>query len=107
MECEYIPPIYDLYFDQTYEYFYSLEHNVSDSYVDWRYREKDIFYQKYSRFEYCQEVENIGTDDNPLYTCTKCYEDFYRGYTYLKVTEKTSKVSYCIYAYSDYNKIIV
>ena len=103
MECECIPPIYDLYFDQTYEYFYSLEHNVSDSYVDWRYREKDIFYQKYSRFEYCQEVENIGTDDNPLYTCTKCYEDFYRGYTYLKVTEKTSKLSYCIYTYSDYN----
>ena len=43
------------------------------------------------------EVENLGTEENPLYSCTKCFNDLYYSLdSKLKITEEYSKLSYCL-----------
>ena len=43
-------------------------------------------------------VENIGTETNPIYSCTKCYND-----NYLLVTSNNNNIKYCIYKPNEKN----
>ena len=45
-------------------------------------------------FSHCVEVINLGTNDNPLYSCSKCYSSYYL------YTEEKTNISYCIYYYN-------
>ena len=103
-KCAYLPTVYDNYFDEIYEYYFSLSHDDNYTSQEFQYyRDNDIFYQKYKNYGYCQEAKNIGTEDNPLYTCTKCYEEYYENHPLVKITEENSNVSHCISPYLNKN----
>lgn len=38
------------------------------------YKENDYIYNRYKDYYPCQEAVNLGTEENPLYSCVKCYE---------------------------------
>ena len=38
------------------------------------FKDTDYIYNKIKDFYPCQEAENLATEENPLYSCTKCYE---------------------------------
>ena len=67
------------------------------------------YFEYFFDFSYaisCEEFINIGTEQIPKYTCTRCRED-YVGYDnyfkgYIKITNLTTNTSFCI-SESDYN----
>ena len=69
--------------------------NYKDFYI---FAEHDYIYNRYKNYYPCQEAENLGTDDNPLYSCKKCYEFINKESNKIpiRITEESSKVSYCI-----------
>ena len=73
------------------------------NYTDLYYYEKnpDLYYiykfyiSKYISnhyFSHCVEVINLGSKDNPLYSCIKCSESYHL------FSEEISNISYCIYS---------
>ena len=107
-ECTYIPTLYDSKFERNYEnHFYKnkkQEMTYNDFYL---FKQSDYIYNRYINYYPCQEAENIGNEQNPLYSCTKCYEqlndkiyNFIFNRTPVKITEENSKQNYCVYYYS-------
>ena len=99
--------MYDVYFEDIHEYYFFLYNNLTNNDYDYNkyrkyyeYLNNNYFYNKYiDRFP-CQEIENIGTEDNPLYSCIKCYEFISeKNYKPVRITEENSKVSYCLETY--------
>ena len=94
--CIYAPEI-NGYIDDSYDYdfsnIYAYGKNPSIDYIYKYYYNKYISYYFYG----CLEVINLGTQDNPLYSCIRCSSS-----SYLLLTEENSNISYCIY----YNKIV-
>ena len=106
-QCIFIRTLYDPYFEIKNEmHFYFVNHGQKsyNDYLD--FRKNDYIYQRYNKYYPCQEAENLGTEENPSYSCTKCYEelkiDKTNDYSYYptKVTEVNSKLSYCIVLYT-------
>ena len=99
-KCKYIKTLYDQYFELNYQSHFSLANGESHIYEKYNaFIDNDYIYQKYNKFYYCQEGENLGTEDNPLYTCTKCYENLGKSNQEkygIKITEENSNISYCI-----------
>jgi hypothetical protein len=67
------------------------------------YKENDFFYKQNIYLYPCEESINIGTVENPLYSCIKCYNDSYthkyESTNYpAKVTDVNSKLSFCLEA---------
>ena len=98
-ECVYIKTLFDPRFKASYSNdFYTKnngEVNVNDFYM---FVENDYIYNRYKNYYPCQEAENLGTEDNPLYSCKKCYESINKESNKrpVKITEESSKASYCI-----------
>ena len=78
-ECIYARSLYDVNINSQ---------SISNIYI----------YNRYSKYLPCQEAENLGTEENPLYSCLKCYEflNSNNNALPLKVTEINSKVSFCL-----------
>ena len=101
-ECTYIPTLYDINFERNYEnHFYNIKKEEM-TYIDFvQFKDNDYIYKRYKEYFPCQEAENLGTEDNPLYSCIKCYDQFhdkkFNNYKIpIKITEENSKISYCI-----------
>ena len=91
--CIYLPELNgyvdnDYYYDSEYLYKYE---NKPD--IDYIYKYYFNQYLQYY-FYHCIEVINLGSKDNPLFSCTKCYSS-----TYL-LTDNSTNISYCIYYYN-------
>jgi protein-arginine kinase activator protein McsA len=54
-----------------------------------------FYYNNYISFyfDHCTEVINLGTEDNPLYSCLRCY------FSYELFQEENTNISYCIEYY--------
>ena len=99
-ECIYIRSLYDNNFSDNYKkHFYFINENqVTDTdYTSFRNNDNFI-YNRYIKYAPCQEAKNLGNEENPLYSCTKCYEDFNTNNPIIKITELNSKLSYCVYS---------
>ena len=124
-KCSYTPTLYDENFNRHYYY-----HNRGSSYIYESARKDYNFRQNY--FFPCKESINLGTDENPNYSCNKCYNifgiedidnEYYKYfknelneghyidinddyYFYdirpMKVNNSTIKNSYCFKAYNYY-----
>ena len=99
-ECAYIPTLYNRKFRINYEnHFYNINQGEV-TYSDFTsFRQNDYIYNKYINYYPCQEAENLGTEENPLYSCTKCYEFYGDNYNPVRITEENSKVSFCMRPY--------
>ena len=100
-ECIYIKTLYDIHFLNNYiSYFnYSLNDGKATKDDYYLYRKNDYIYNKYNEYYPCQEAINLGTEDNPLYSCTKCYINITKIETLpdpVRITERSSNASYCI-----------
>ena len=99
-ECVYIKSLYDKKFDLNYGvrfYVVDKRDEIYESLI--RFYKNDYIFNRYNYYYPCQEAENIGTEDNPLYSCKKCYEHFFGSEYFrnsVKITEEISNVSYCI-----------
>ena len=72
-ECIYLPTLYDYLFEPFYQSHYidiNGRNTTTQDYI--KFTKNDYIYQKYKNFYSCQEAENKGTEDNPLYSCKKC-----------------------------------
>ena len=111
-ECIFTPTLYDTYFSSYHRiYFYNTYHaNSNSSKVDYyyingiyeQYKENDFIYLQNKDLYPCQEAKNIGEKDNPLYSCTKCYDNYIRygqDQNPVKITEENSGVSFCLYRF--------
>ena len=99
-ECLYIPTLYDelfqIFYLKHYLDIYKEDKSVS-AYVD--FLRNDYIFKKYVNFSACQEAENKGTEENPLYSCKKCYERIRKkkkDVPFIKITEENTQISYCL-----------
>ena len=99
-ECIYIPQFYNIFLKSNY-----FHDNKLDPFEEWsetnNLLSEDYFYNKYKVFYPCKQAINLGTEDNPLYSCIKCHEEleFFdkRWNRSTKITEEISNLSYCIF----------
>ena len=65
----------------------------------------NLDYYYYFFYHPCQEGINVGSSEQPKYSCTKCYQifEFKKAYLevsdYTKIVNNSNKVDYCIYHY--------
>ena len=75
------------------------ENNQDMQYLYYYYY-RDYYYSLYRLIEPCQEAVNLGTNENPLYSCIKCYNLFeYDKINYNKYTliaEEKTNLSFCV-----------
>ena len=74
-KCTYTPTLYDVNFKKYYyfHYYHDLFNQNSDSF--YHYIKNDYDYKMNYYFP-CKESINLGTEENPLYSCTQCYNVF-------------------------------
>ena len=98
-ECIYIPTLYDIRLSFNHiNHFYTInkgEVTLNDYAL---FLLGDYIIKRYSKYFPCHEAENIGTEDNPLYSCKKCLIE--ESKESLKIIEESSKVSFCYYSAS-------
>ena len=96
-KCIYTRTLYEPYFT-TYDGVHYIIKKGKAFYDDYEYYTKnDYIFQIYSLLYPCQEAENKGTEENPLYSCLKCYEEFEHKDEYAtKITEVNSNLSFCL-----------
>ena len=100
-ECIYIPYLYDRKLEYNFENHYYSINKGEISYRDLQiYKNNDYIYNKNKVNYPCQEADNLGTEENPFYSCIKCYEfKGNKGNNYrnpVKITEANSNISFCI-----------
>ena len=105
-KCSYLPTINGFFNLFYYKSFYDSITNKFDS----KYLYDYYFYDNiYKYFDSCLEAINLGSEDNPLYSCKKCYNLFeydkiYKN-SYTLVTKEKTNISYCIS--SDQNSSLI
>jgi len=123
VKCSYLPTLFDANFRTYYNYDFEKKHG----YFSYNTEEiiKNDYYSRQAQFMPCKEAINIGTEENPLYSCSKCYnvfgdedyifysyyyQDFYSsyyfydfnnddryfGYMPVKINDKMTNTSYCM-----------
>ena len=113
--CIYIPE-FDYYFysydQKMYKYNYNYHNSINEYYATIT-NNNDIYYLYYYLYydylyhyvEYCQEAINLGTQNNPFYSCIKCYDLFEYSKksenNFILITEEKTNFSFCTYKYSD------
>ena len=102
-KCIYLPTLSTQY---DREYYERLLHDNLIYDVKYVY---DYYYYNniYKYFNPCLEAINLGTKDNPLYSCSKCYNlyEFDKLYInqYTLIAEEKTNISYCISSYNSYS----
>jgi len=74
-KCTYLPIIFDYNIRNYYYFHYYYDIFSQNSSEFYKYLENDYNFRRSIYFP-CKESINIGTEENPLYTCTKCYNIF-------------------------------
>ena len=93
-ECIYIRSLYDPNFENYYNkhfiFLYGSEPTTTDK--------ENYIYDKQINYAPCQEAVNLGTKENPFYSCIKCYEDpkIINNNEIIKVTDINYNLSYCL-----------
>ena len=99
-KCLYISTLYDYNFERNYENYTQNKNKEKILYNDFQlYKNNDYYYNRYKDYYPCQEAINLGTEENPLYSCEKCKEYLGNINYYIspvKITEENSKLSFCI-----------
>ena len=98
-ECIYIPTLYDSNFIGNYDshFYYFNDGKVTKNDL-LTFKNNDYIYNRYKNYYPCQEAENLGTEENPLYSCVKCYEYSIEDKHFIeavKITEINKKLSFC------------
>ena len=91
--CIYLPEL-NGYIDDDYFNYDDLYYYEKNPSLDYIYK---YYFNRYINnyyFSHCVEVINLGSKDNPLYSCIQCYDSYYL------YTEENSNISYCIYYYN-------
>ena len=93
VKCAYIPTLFDYYFQPHYydHYYYEI---FKENYQDFDDYVKNDYLYRQSIYLPCKETINLGTTDNPLYSCSKCYNIF--------DNEEYDYYYYNFYAYYEY-----
>ena len=79
-KCTYTPTLYDKNIRNYYYNIYNNGHGLNS--LDFKTFFIDDYNIKNYYFFPCKESINLGTKDNPLYSCTKCYNIFENDYDY-------------------------
>ena len=88
-ECLYIPNLYDPFFKLYYYEFYYLK-IFNKNYDDFKKYYKNDYNYRQSNYYPCREAINVGSKENPIYSCIKCIDTFnYKTYNYYKLIEKS------------------
>ena len=99
-ECIYARTLYDINIKSQYGTHYNMTNQGVEYYKDYKnFMNNDYIYNRYSNYLPCEEAENLGSDDNPLYSCIKCSEVLTTDSSYkppIKVTDENLKISFCI-----------
>ena len=104
-KCIYTPTLYDSNFPAYYYYkkISPISHFGSQNIID--FLKTDYLYRR-TKFYPCKESINLGTEQNPLYSCTKCYNVFeneeYELYRYTREFFTDDYNYYHYYYYYDY-----
>ena len=90
---------YDYYYDRYFNYHYNYYHFYD--YSDYRDRDEDYNYYKNYNLYPCQEASNLGTEENPIFTCNKCYQyvegdKLYFDSSYTRIINEVNNLNYCI-----------
>lgn len=102
--CGYIPTLFDYNFKihyYTHNYYDIFNHNYNNFRI---FAQNDYLYRQ-SIYLPCKEAINLGTNSNPLYSCSKCYnifddEDYdYYYYNYQADYDYDSDYDYQYYYY--------
>ena len=88
--CIYLPELNGYVDDYKSYNYYNIYYYDKNPSIDYIYK---YFFYRYIKnyFSPCLEVINLGTEDNPLYSCSKCFYSDYR-----LLTDVNSNISYCI-----------
>ena len=102
--CIQIPGLYDydIYENMynVYNFFYHSYYSIEENRYVYYYDDEYYEYQNYRNYP-CQEAINIGTKENPIYSCTKCYgrfeyEKIYRDEDeYTRLINPRNNISFC------------
>ena len=99
-ECIYARTLYDINIENQYGTHYYMTNQGIEYYKTYsNFIKNDYIYNRYSNYLPCEEAENLGSDDNPLYSCIKCSELLTTDSSYnppIKVTDEDSKISFCL-----------
>ena len=105
-KCTKIPILYDETFKKYISYFY--DYLIESYYSEIKRRTVDYndnFFCYYDYYNYpCQESINLGTRENPIYSCEKCYSLFefektYQNEDFTKIINYRNNVSICFKKY--------
>ena len=93
-KCAYTPTLFDSNFISRYlhHYYYDIFNKNGKKFAN--FVKNDYFFRP-RKFLPCKESINIGTVDNPLYSCTKCYNVF--------ENDEYDEYYFYDYYYGDYN----
>ena len=108
-ECIFARTLYDHDFYSRYRIYYYKKY-FSNEMVTYYKDVLDLIYSDYiyNRYDYyypCQEAENLGSDDNPVYSCNKCYEMYGQfgeedePLIPAKITDEKANYSICLFTY--------
>ena len=135
VKCSYLPTLFDSNYGTYYHDYYTKKYGYYGYYYSDKMRifmEND-YYLRQGHFMPCKEAVNLGTAENPLYSCSKCYDvfgnedeiyysyyydDFYSphsrdafesyrsiyvGYMPVKINDQMTNTSYCMRFINDTN----
>ena len=110
-ECIYARTLFDVNINSQYKTHSFMTYKGIDNYKGVNNSLlNNYIYNRYSKYLPCQEAVNLGTDENPLYSCLKCYEFLNPDKNNIlpsKITEINSKISFCLNSdYKGFNKKI-
>ena len=95
-KCIYLRTLYDINFNHDYEYnfYFNQKKEIISKGLE-HYQKNDYLYKRFKEFYPCQEAENLGSEDNPIYSCIKCYDYLGQHKNYVKISEQNTNLSYC------------
>ena len=74
-KCQYIPTLFDDNFRTFYYYHYYYD-IFNQNFITFQTFAKNDYSYRQSIYLPCKEAINLGTKENPLYSCSKCYNVF-------------------------------
>ena len=93
--------IYDYYYGAYYHFYNRYYYYHFYEYDEYRYRDEEYNYYNNYKLYPCQEASNIGTKENPVFTCNKCYQyvdndNLYIYSPYTRIINEINNINYCI-----------
>ena len=94
-KCTYTPTLFDYNFKRHYYDHYFNNYYNEDIFGFRNFFENDYFYYRPNIYLPCKEAVNLGTNENPIYSCNKCYNVFdNEKYDYFIYNEFSDYIDY-------------